>query len=44
MAGDTTDAFNELRKIADKGIIAFCEEALGFEPAEYQRRFLEETQ
>jgi hypothetical protein len=42
-AGDTTDAFERLKKIADKGIIAFCKEALGFEPTDYQKHFLEET-
>jgi hypothetical protein len=36
-------AFARLREIADKGIIAFCEEALGFKPTEYQKQFLLET-
>jgi len=39
----STDAFERLKAIADEGIIAFCEKALGFEPTEYQARFLEET-
>ena len=38
-----TVAFQRLKAIADKGIIAFCKEALGFEPTEYQIAFLEET-
>jgi phage terminase large subunit-like protein len=42
-AAASTDAFKRLKAIADKGIIAFCEEALGFEPTEYQRSFLLET-
>ena len=33
-------AFARLKKIADKGIIAFCMEALGFEPTKYQAEFL----
>jgi len=43
-AGDTADAFERLKKIADKGIIAFCKEALGFEPTEYQADFLLEKE
>lgn len=39
-----TEAFRRLKKIADKGIIAFCKEALGFEPTEYQESFLLETE
>jgi hypothetical protein len=34
------DAFRRLKKIADKGVIAFCKEALGFEPTDYQAKFL----
>jgi len=41
-AGDTTDAFESLKKIADEGIINFCVKALGFQPTKYQVRFLEE--
>ena len=40
----TTDAFERLKAIADKGIIALCEEALGFEPTDYQAKFLLETE
>jgi hypothetical protein len=29
-----------LKKTAGKGIIAFCKEALGFEPTDYQAKFL----
>jgi len=36
-------AFARLKKIADKGIIAFCKEALGFEPTKYQAKFLLDT-
>jgi hypothetical protein len=36
-------AWDRLRAIADKGIIPFCEEALGFEPTKYQAEFLLET-
>jgi len=36
----TSGAFGHLKAIADKGIIAFCEEALGFEPTKYQAKFL----
>jgi hypothetical protein len=43
VAGTSTDAFTRLRKIADKGIIPFCREALGFEPTKYQAEFLLET-
>jgi phage terminase large subunit-like protein len=39
----STDAFERLKAIADEGIIAFCKDALGFEPTEYQAAFLEET-
>jgi len=35
-----TDAFERLKAIADEGIIAFCEKALGFEPTKYQSEFL----
>jgi len=35
--------FARLKEIPDKGIIAFCEEALGFEPTDYQKQFLLET-
>jgi len=42
-AATSTDTFERLKAIADKGIIAFCEEALGFEPTEYQKEFLLET-
>ena len=34
------DAFRRLKKIADKGVIAFCKQALGFEPTDYQAKFL----
>jgi phage terminase large subunit-like protein len=44
VAGGSTDAFARLKKIADKGIIAFCKEALGFEPTDYQTSFLLETE
>jgi hypothetical protein len=37
------DAFGRLKKIADKGIIAFCQEALGFTPTDYQTDFLLDT-
>jgi len=40
----TTDAFERLKAIADKGIIAFCKEALGFEPTKYQAKFLLDTE
>jgi len=39
----STDAFVRLKAIADKGIIAFCMEALGFEPTRYQAAFLLDT-
>jgi hypothetical protein len=39
-AAASTDAFARLKAIADKGIIAFCNEALGFEPTKYQAKFL----
>jgi hypothetical protein len=42
-AAASTDAFKRLKAIADKGIIAFCEEALRFKPTEYQTSFLLET-
>ena len=38
-----THAFERLKKIADKGVIAFCKEALGFEPTDYQAKFLLDT-
>ena len=41
--GESTDAFERLKKIADEGIIAFCKKALGFEPTEYQTKFLLDT-
>jgi len=34
------DSFRRLKQIADKGVIAFCKEALGFEPTDYQAKFL----
>ena len=37
------EAFRRLKKTADKGIIAFCREALGFEPTDYQAKFLLDT-
>jgi len=39
-AGETTDAFERLKEIADEGIITFCRKALGFEPTKYQAEFL----
>jgi phage FluMu gp28-like protein len=41
---ESTDAFASLKKIADEGIIAFCEKALGFKPTQYQARFLLDTE
>lgn len=38
--GRTVEAFRRLKKIAAKGVVAFCKEACGFEPTSYQRRFL----
>jgi phage terminase large subunit-like protein len=38
------ETFRRLKKIADKGVIAFCKEALGFEPTEYQAKFLLEKE
>lgn len=38
-----TGAFQRLQKIAGKGPVAFCKEALGFEPTKYQVKFLEDT-
>jgi len=35
-------AFQRLKAIAKKGAVAFCEEALGFEPTKYQAKFLED--
>jgi hypothetical protein len=43
-ADESTDAFARLKEIADKGIIAFCKEALGFEPTKYQTDFLLDTE
>jgi len=40
----SSGAFQRLKAIADKGIIAFCEEALGFEPTKYQAEFLLDTE
>jgi len=40
----SSNAFKHLKDIADKGIIAFCEEALGFEPTKYQVKFLLDTE
>jgi hypothetical protein len=37
------EAFHRLKKIADRGVVVFCAEALGFKPTAYQTRFLEET-
>lgn len=39
-----TDAFERLKSIADHGIIPFCEQALGFEPTDYQAKFLLDTE
>jgi hypothetical protein len=36
-------AFKKLKKIAAKGVIQFCIEALGFKPTGYQQKFLEDT-
>jgi hypothetical protein len=36
------EAFQRLKAIAKKGAVAFCQEALGFEPTKYQAKFLEE--
>jgi hypothetical protein len=41
---NSSSAFQRLKAIADKGIIAFCEEALGFEPTKYQAKFLLDTE
>ena len=43
-APGVTVAFQNLKAIADKDIIAFCKEALGFEPTDYQAEFLLETE
>jgi len=40
-SGVDNPAWARLKEIAEKGPIAFCKEALGFEPTEYQARFLE---
>ena len=40
----STDAFERLKAIADEGIIAFCKDALGFEPTKYQAKFLLDTE
>jgi len=37
-------AFRRLKEIADKGVITFCKEALGFEPTDYQAKFLLDTE
>jgi hypothetical protein len=36
-------AFQRLKEIAKKGPVAFCKEALGFEPTAYQSTFLEDS-
>lgn len=43
-AGASTDAFRRLKEIAAKGVVAFCREALGFEPTEYQAKFLQDKE
>jgi len=43
-SGVDNPAWERLKAIADKGIIAFCEEALGFEPTKYQAKFLLDTE
>jgi hypothetical protein len=40
-APEEPDAWRRLKEIAKKGAVAFCKEALGFEPTEYQADFLE---
>jgi replicative DNA helicase len=42
-AAESTNAFDRLKAIADEGIIAFCEKALGFTPTDYQADFLLDT-
>ncbi|MGA2789837.1 MAG: terminase family protein [Candidatus Bathyarchaeia archaeon] len=39
---EVTGAFQRLQRIAAKGPVAFCKEALGFEPTKYQVEFLED--
>jgi len=36
-------AFQRLKEFAQKGPIAFCKEALGFEPTNYQAKFLKDS-
>lgn len=38
-----TGAFQRLKAIAKKGPVAFCKEALGFDPTAYQAKFLEDN-
>jgi len=42
-ANATPDAFLRLKEIAAKGVVPFCREALGFDPTDYQVRFLQDT-
>ncbi len=40
--GEDPGVFQRLKEIAAKGPVAFCKEALGFEPTKYQAKFLED--
>lgn len=40
--GKEGTAFQRLKDIAQKGPVAFCKEALGFVPTNYQAKFLED--